>query len=228
MSATWPPSDAATPLAVLCSGGLDSAILLAEAARAYPVVVPIYVRVGTRWEAAEEEHLRQFVRAIATPALKPVVVLEQPVRDLYATHWSMTGDNIPLAGDPEEDSYLPGRNLMLFPKPLLWCLANGVPELATAPLASNPFPDASPAFYDSLASLAGTAVNGEVKILRPYAMLRLHKEDVLHRGAGLPLELTFSCIRPVLSQHCGRCSKCGERKLGFRDARLTDPTHYAN
>ena len=40
----WPPAGPAAPLAVLASGGLDSAVLLAEAARAYPAVHPLYVR----------------------------------------------------------------------------------------------------------------------------------------------------------------------------------------
>jgi len=226
--APWPPPQPTTTLAVLCSGGLDSAILLGEAIRVYPAVVPIYVRVGTVWERNEEEHLHRFLTAVARPSLKPLVTMLQPVDDLYESHWSMSGDGTPLAGDPEEDSYLPGRNLLLFAKPLLWCLSNHIADLATAPLASNPFPDATSEFYDGLAALAGTAVGGRVRIVRPYAALDLHKHDVLRRGDGLPLELTFSCIRPERGQHCGRCSKCGERQLGFAAARMTDPPPYAH
>lgn len=227
MPLQWPPLTPTTPLAVLCSGGLDSAILLGEAVRAYRSVVPIYVRVGTVWEATEQEYLRQYLKVIARPSLKPLVTFDQPVGDLYAKHWSMTGDSVPAAGTPDEESYLPGRNLLLFAKPLLWCLANGVPELATAPLASNPFPDATSEFYDGLARLAGQGVGGRVSVLRPYADLGLYKADVLRRGTGLPLELSFSCIRPVRGLHCGACSKCGERKDGFRDAGIPDPTRYA-
>src|SRR5438874_618301 len=223
----WPPAKATTPLAVLCSGGLDSAILLGEAVRGYPAVTPIYVRVGAVWEATEQEYLHRFLKAIAKPNLKPLVTFEQPIRDLYPKHWSMTGDGVPVAGTPDEDSYLPGRNLLLFAKPLLWCLANGIAELATAPLASNPFPDATPQFYDGLAKLAGLGVGGHVKILRPYAVLGLHKEDVLRRGVDMPLEQTFSCLRPVRGLHCGACNKCGERQQGFRAAKLPDPTRYA-
>ena len=39
--------------AVLCSGGLDSAVLLAEAAQSANVVVPLYVAVGFAWEDEE-------------------------------------------------------------------------------------------------------------------------------------------------------------------------------
>jgi 7-cyano-7-deazaguanine synthase len=47
-------------------------------------------------------------------------------------------------------------------------------------------------------------------------------------GDGLPLELTFSCLRPVGGLHCGRCNKCAERRRGFAEAGLPDPTQYAN
>jgi 7-cyano-7-deazaguanine synthase len=210
---------------VLVSGGLDSAVLLAEAVRAYPAVYPLYVRVGSFWEEAEEAHLRRFLAAIAGPALRPLVVLEQPVADLYGPHWSLTGDNVPGPDTPDAAVYLPGRNVLLLAKPLLWCLLNGVPELATAPLGSNPFPDATPEFYDTFAAAVGRAVGGSVRVLRPYA--DLSKTDVLRRAAGLPLGETFSCIRPVGGRHCGRCNKCAERQTGFAAAGMTDPTVYA-
>lgn len=222
----WPPTNATRPLAVLVSGGLDSAILLAEATRTVPAVHPLYVRVGSFWEPTEEDHLRRFLAALASPALRPLVVLEQPVDDLYGSHWSLTGRGVPGADTLDDAVFLPGRNVLLFAKPLLWCLLNGIPELATAPLASNPFPDATPEFYDGLAKLVGTAVGGSVRVVRPYADLGLHKADVLRRGAGLPLELTFSCFRPIHGLHCGRCNKCAERRTGFANAGMPDPTIY--
>src|SRR5579885_1731851 len=86
----WPPAAPAGPLAVLVSGGLDSAVLLAEAARAYPAVHPLYVRVGAVWEPTEQEYLRRFLAAVATPALRSPVVLDEPVGDVYGPHWSLT------------------------------------------------------------------------------------------------------------------------------------------
>ena len=212
---------------MLVSGGLDSAVLLAEAARAYPAVYPLYVRVGSFWEQAEEAHLRRFLAAVAGPTLRPLVVLGQPVADLYGPHWSLTGENVPAADTPDDAVYLPGRNVLLLTKPLLWCLLNGVPELATAPLGSNPFPDATAEFYDGFAAAVGRAVGGSVRVLRPYADRGLTKTDVLRRGAGLPLGETFSCIRPVRGLHCGRCNKCAERQAGFAAAGMADPTEYA-
>ncbi len=224
-AADWPPAAPTAPLAVLVSGGLDSAILLGEAARAYPAVFPLYVRTGLVWEDVERAHLERFLAALAAPAVRPLVVIDQPVRDVYGDHWSTTGANVPGADSPDDAVFLPGRNVLLLAKPILWCHLNGVPEVATAPLGTNPFPDATPAFYDGFARIVSAAVGGSVRVLRPYAPL--HKVDVMRRGRGMPLEHTFSCIRPTpRGAHCGACNKCAERQQAFRAAALPDPTAY--
>jgi 7-cyano-7-deazaguanine synthase len=221
----WPPAAPRAPLAVLVSGGLDSAVLLAEAARAYPAVLPLYVRTGIAWEGVERQYLDRFLAAVRTPALRPLVVLEQPVTDLYADHWSLTGVGVPAAGTPDEDVFLPGRNVLLLAKPLLWCHLHGVPEIALAPLAVNPFPDATDEFFAEFSGAVNRSVGGHAGVIRPYA--GLHKPDVIRRGAAFPLEHTFSCIRPAGEFHCGACSKCHERRVAFSEAGVKDPTSYA-
>jgi len=80
-----------TALAVLVSGGLDSAILLGESIHSVPEVYPVYVRQGLYWEPAELACLRQFLVSLGRPTLKALVILEMPVADLYGAHWSLTG-----------------------------------------------------------------------------------------------------------------------------------------
>jgi len=155
-----------------------------------------------------------------------LVELSQPVADLYGKHWSVSGEGIPGAETGDEAVFLPGRNVLLLAKPLLWCHLNGVPELALAPLGSNPFPDATAEFFAEMGAVVNRAVGGQVRVITPYASLGLHKAGVLRRGAGLPLEHTFSCIRPMNGLHCGQCNKCAERQVGFRDAAIIDPTTY--
>jgi 7-cyano-7-deazaguanine synthase len=227
-SHSWPPPVASAPLAVLVSGGLDSAVLLAEATRSYPAVYPLYVRTGLFWEPAERTYLDRFLADIRAPALQSLVVLDQPVKDLYGTHWSLTGVDVPAAGTPDEDVFLPGRNVLLLAKPLLWCHLHGVPEIALAPLSVNPFPDATPEFFDQFSGAVNRSVGASVRVIRPYS--NLHKTDVIQRGASasLPLEHTFSCIRPAAGLHCGQCSKCHERRVAFHSAKVTDPTAYAS
>jgi 7-cyano-7-deazaguanine synthase len=213
-----------TTRAVLISGGLDSAILLGESLRTHAFVQPLYVRCGLYWETAELDHLRRFLAALSSPALQPLHILDMPVCDVYPEHWSLSGQDVPGADTPDEAVFLPGRNVLLLAKAILWCHLHDVAEVVLAPLESNPFPDATPAFFADFEAVVNRAVGGSVKVLQPY--LGLHKPEVMRRGAELPLELTFSCIRPIQGRHCGQCNKCAERRKAFRDAELQDRTPY--
>jgi 7-cyano-7-deazaguanine synthase len=215
-------------VAVLTSGGLDSAILVADLARQGRRCVPLYINCGLAWERTELEYLRRYLAELTNclPNLEPLVVLDVQVLDLYGSHWSVTGAATPDESTPDEAVYLPGRNLLLASKALLWCHLNQVNSLALGVLASNPFPDASPKFFALVTEAVGLAV-GEPgpRIILPYA--KLHKAEVMQRGRGLPLEWSFSCIAPKDGLHCGHCNKCAERKKAFTEASITDPTQYA-
>src|SRR5207302_1661103 len=113
-------------------------------------------------------HLHRFLAAAAAPALKPLHVLAMPVADLYGAHWGLTGAGVPGADTPDEAVYLPGRNVLLLAKALLWCHLRGVPALALAPLEANPFPDATPAFFAAFAAAVNQAVGGGVSVRLPY------------------------------------------------------------
>ena len=212
-------------IAVLCSGGLDSAILLGVMLRQHTTVHPIFIRCGLSWEKTELHCLRRFLRAVAGPSLAPLTVLEQPVADLYGRHWSMTGQDVPDADTPDEAVFLPGRNLLLLSKTLLWCHLNDVAAVALGLLKSNPFPDATPSFFQGLARVANQAVEGHVEILRPFAGMK--KKQVVLLGKDLPVQYSLSCMQPVRNVHCGQCNKCAERRLAFVEAGVTDPTKYA-
>lgn len=213
------------PVAVLTSGGLDSAILAAELAQRVPRVVPIYLRFGLVWEPTEFRVLRRFLDAVRTPALEPCQTFDMPLAPVYGEHWSTTGDRVPDAQTPDEAVFLPGRNVLLCVQAAVWCHRVGIPTLALAPLGSNPFPDATPDFFASLQRTLNLALEAELRIVRPYD--GFSKRTVLLRGASFPLEHTLSCIRPVGDDHCGRCNKCAERQQGFAAAGLADPTTYA-
>ena len=210
--------------AVLISGGLDSAILCIELLHDFPRVAPLYVRSGLRWEAAELASLNRFLSEVGADGLDGLIVLEEPIADVYGSHWSTNGPAVPGAETEDEAVYLPGRNLLLTVKAAVWCRIHGVPRLALGSLGSNPFPDSTPDFFRKLEDLLNQAMGGELRLIRPFDCL--HKAEVIARGRDLPLHLTFSCINPIDGLHCGACNKCAERKKGFRDAGLFDRTTY--
>jgi len=212
-------------IGLLVSGGLDSCILLGHLLAQGQTVQPFYVRCRLAWEGHELAALRRFVGAVGGPRLRELVELDLPLEDVYGEHWSITGRNVPDATTPDEAVYLPGRNALLTIKAALWCRREGIEELALAVLRSNPFPDATEEFFSRFESALGCATAGRIRIVRPFA--GLGKREVMQRGRGLPLGLTFSCIAPVDGRHCGACNKCAERQAAFRSVRLADPTPYA-
>lgn len=212
-------------IAVLLSGGIDSAVLLGELARGPAIVHPIYVRCGLAWEAVEAEHVERFLGAVRTASVAPLHVLDVPVRDLYGDHWSVSGRGVPGFHTPDEAVFLPGRNVLLLGKAMIWCLLHRVDAVALATLSHNPFPDATNEFFTAYEDAVNRGIGGHVRVLRPYAALT--KAEVLARGRDLPLELTFSCIQPTGGLHCGQCNKCAERQQAFQRAGMVDATRYA-
>jgi 7-cyano-7-deazaguanine synthase len=189
-------------------------------------VQPIYIVTGVAWQVEELTAVRAYLAARRSPRLRDLVALEVPLDDLYAGHWSITGRGAPPKETPDEAVYLPGRNPLLLVKAAVWCQMNGIGELAIAPLASNPFPDATDQFFDAFARAITLAGDAPLQITRPFA--EMSKREVMQLGRGLPLHHTFSCIAPLDGLHCGRCNKCGERKSAFDQAGLSDPTRYAH
>jgi 7-cyano-7-deazaguanine synthase len=219
--------------AVLLSGGLDSAVLLAEEA-ARDEVQPVYVSVGLAWEAAEREAVRLFLAdGFRSPVVRPLVSLSVDMTDVYpAAHWARTG-NAPGYHTPDEDVYLPGRNIILLGKTGVFCAAAGIRRLVIGTLDHNPFPDATPAFRSAMAGALSLGLNHPLEIAAPFA--QAGKAEVIKRGqlAGVRLELTLSCMNAQRNgagfpRHCGLCSKCRERHDAFLEAGVVDRTDYVD
>jgi 7-cyano-7-deazaguanine synthase len=220
-----PPSE--EPVAVLCSGGLDSVVLVAHQARSRPVQ-PVYVNAGLAWEAAERAVLEDLGATLSSDRVRPLVSLAVPMRDVYRpTHWAVTG-HAPAYDTPDEDVYLVGRNVVLLSKAAVFCATAGIHHIAIGPLAGNPFPDATPAFFAAMGNALSLGLAHRVAIEAPFA--HLHKAEVVRLGVelGVMLERSLSCMNPQAGVHCGLCSKCRERRDAFIEAGVEDRTIYAS
>ncbi len=211
---------------LLLSGGLDSGILLGLLLAQGRRVQPFYVRAGLNWETAELRAASRLCESLKHPNLASLFVLEMPLGDVYAGHWSLTGQGIPACDSTDDAVYLPVRNALLLIKAALICQLRGIGRLAIAPLGTSPFADAKLPYLQRFvaALLEGTA--GTVEVEAPLATLT--KREVMRLGRDFPLELTFSCLAPQHDLHCGNCNKCAERQTAFHDAGLVDRTRYAD
>jgi 7-cyano-7-deazaguanine synthase len=213
--------------AVLLSGGLDSAVLLVDEA-SKGEVQPVYVSVGLAWEGAERAMIGRLLAAVGDRiGSASLVSLTVDMRDVYAaTHWAVQGQP-PAYHTPDEDVYLPGRNVILLGKAGVYCAAASIDRIAMGTLAHNPFPDATPEFRTAMGRALSLGLGHDLRVDAPFA--EMSKADVVRRGAalGVPFELTLSCMNPK-NGHCGLCSKCRERHDAFVEAGIDDPTAYVD
>src|SRR5204862_2803317 len=133
---------------------------------------------GLAWEHGEQ---RIVERLLSRPPLAghaaPLVRLEFSMRDVYApTHWALTG-NPPAYDTPDEDVYLHGRNVALLSKAAVYAATRNISRIVIAPLAGNPFPDATEQFLNALSGALTLGLDAPIQIQAPVSTL--HKADVI-------------------------------------------------
>ena len=214
--------------AVLFSSGLDSAVLLADAAARFGGAQPIYVSAGLAWETQERAMAERFLAALPSAArISRLATLDVTMRDVFpASHWAISGV-APAFDTPDSDVFIDGRNIILLSKAGVFAARAGLSRILIGPLSGNPFPDASPEFFAAMARSLSIGLGTGIEIEAPF--LEMEKSEVIRLGLErhVPFELTLSCMQPADGVHCGQCSKCRERLDAFRDAGVTDPAPYA-
>ena len=189
-------------------------------------IVPIYVRTfGLAWNARTCRYLEHVLSEAAFRGVQPLETLHFDMRDVYPpSHWAIKGE-APGFDTPDEDVYLEGRNVVLLTKAAVFMARAGLLRVSIGPLAGNPFP-MSPRSSLRRCRTRCLGLATAIEIAAP--LLSHSKADVIALGQslGVPLELTLSCMQPSSGLHCGRCSKCRERKDAFREAGVEDRTIY--
>ncbi len=211
-------------IGVLFSGGLDSAALIGHLLEQGQEVWPVYVKSGLRWEPAELNAARKFLRSVSHRNLKPLRIATLFLETAYRNNWSQTG-RTPGSDSNDRAVFLPARNLLLLTKSLLSLFQENVSTLAIATLGGNPFPDGKPSYFKLVQKVLTDGFMRRVRIEAPFRGKT--KASIIRAARNYPLYLSTSCISPRKGLHCGRCNKCAERMKAFSDAGVKDKTRYA-
>jgi 7-cyano-7-deazaguanine synthase len=212
---------------VVLSGGLDSTVCTALAAREGPVLALTFdYGQRHRIELARAEAVARHYRA------------QQLVVRLDASQWGGSALTDPAVDVPDHAgtgsgipvTYVPGRNLIFL------AVAMGVAEardaeavyLGVNALDYSGYPDCRPEFVRSFEATAALAlkrgVEGRPVTIRT-PLIDLTKAEIVTLGLSLaaPLELTWSCYRGESDRPCGTCDACALRAKGFAEAGVEDP-----
>jgi 7-cyano-7-deazaguanine synthase len=217
---------------VLVSGGLDSCVCLAEAARDHDLAL-LHINYGQRTEARELAAFGALADHYAVPAGRRLVA---DIGYLKAIGGSSLVDasrdvetGLPETGQSVPSTYVPFRNAHILAVGASWAEVIGASSLWIGAVEedSSGYPDCREAFFRAFAAAIaeGTKPETEVRIETP--LIRLDKAAIVRRGLELeaPLHLTWSCYTES-DAACGVCESCRLRLRGFAAAGAQDPIPY--
>jgi 7-cyano-7-deazaguanine synthase len=224
------PAQSKRKAVVLLSGGMDSAVVLAQAREQGFAVHALSILYGQR-HASELAAARRVVAAQGAAAHKVLTL------DLRAIGGSALTDDIAVpevAGPGIPVTYVPARNTVFLSLALGYAEVIGAADLFVGVNAVDysGYPDCRPAFIEAFERLANVATRAGVEgmALRVRApLMAMSKADIVREGARLGVDFgqTVSCYQADDDgRACGRCDACRLRRLGFDEAGVADPTHY--
>ncbi len=216
---------------VLLSGGLDSATVLAIARSEGYACHALSMDYGQR-HGAELQASHRVAGALGVVEHKLIPIGLERIGGS-----ALTDSAIPV---PEEEcdgipvTYVPARNTVLLSLALGWAEVLQARDIFIGVNAVDysGYPDCRPEFIEAFRNLANLATKAGVEGRRfeiHTPLIELSKADIIRRGAELGVDygLTVSCYQAdEQGRACGRCDSCRLRAQGFREAGVSDPTHY--
>ena len=215
---------------VLVSGGMDSAVAIAEARADGFDCYALSVDYGQRHHSGLDAS-RRVAAAFQAVVHKTVRI------DLRSLGGSALTDDITVPEAPSTGipvTYVPARNTIMLSVAMGWAEVLGAQDVYCGVNAVDysGYPDCRPEFiaaFEQLAQLA-TKAGVEGAGFRVHApLMRMSKADIVRRGLALGVDFstTVSCYQADdHGRACARCDACRLRAQGFDEAGVADPTHY--
>ena len=219
---------------VLVSGGIDSATVLAMAARDGFETYALSFDYGQRHRrevVAAEKIAKAFgARRHRVAKIDLRVFGGSALTDEIAVPKGRTGEehDIPL-------TYVPARNTIFLSYALAWAEVLDMRDIFIGVNAVDysGYPDCRPEFitaFEKLAELATKAGTEGAHFHIHAPLITMSKADIIRKAneLGVDFSMTHSCYDPTPEGFaCGGCDSCQLRLKGFREAGLQDPICYA-
>jgi len=216
---------------VLLSGGMDSCVCAALAARDFEAAA-VHISYGQRTEERERSaflaicdrlgiHDRLVVRNEALRAIGGSALTDPDIAVPESPLAGPTGHEIPV-------TYVPFRNAHFLAVAVSWAEVLGAEKIYIGAVEqdSSGYPDCRPAYYRAFNEVIKTGTkDGSIEIVTPLIGLRKSEIVTLGLELGAPFDLTWSCYsRADLA--CGVCDSCVLRLRAFQQAGAVDPIPY--
>ncbi len=220
---------------VLLSGGLDSATVLAIAARENYNIYTLSFDYGQR-------HRIELERAAALAARYAVARHVVATIDLRIFGGSALTADIPVprnrdvASDEIPITYVPARNTIFLSYAVAFAEVSDACDIfiGVNALDYSGYPDCRPEFIAAFERVANLGTRAGVENADPIRirvpLIDMTKKEIILAGtaAGVDYAMTTSCYDPAADgKSCGSCDACILRLRGFAEAGLRDPAPYA-
>ncbi len=227
---------------VLLSGGMDSCVCAALAARDYDAAA-LHVMYGQRTEQRERRAFeaicdrlgfarRMVIRNEALPKIGGSALTDESIEVPTAENkFEGRAPDRPITRLPDDQipiTYVPFRNAHFLAAAVSWAEVLGASKILIGAVEqdSSGYPDCRPAYYRAFneAIRAGTK-EGNIEIVTP--LIAMRKAEIVKLGLelGAPFDLTWSCYSRE-QRACGVCESCVLRLRAFAAAGARDPIPY--
>ncbi len=214
---------------VAVSGGLDSCVTAAIAAREYELAFA-HVNYGQRTEKRE---LKAFNDIADFYNAKERLIIDLmhlgKIGSSSLTDKKIKVSEADLESKEVPTSYIPFRNANILSACVSWAEVLGAKAIYAGAVFedSSGYPDCRPGFFKAFEDVItqGTKPETLIKIITP--LIHLSKSEIIKKGMELqaPLHLTWSCYQNE-DEACGVCDSCALRLRGFQLAGVEDPINY--
>jgi 7-cyano-7-deazaguanine synthase len=210
------------------SGGLDSAVLLADLVHKRDKdIIPVSFFYGSKHNNYENEAAAEICRHYG---LAHVLIDASAVFSMSKSNLLKRGGEIPEGHYNDKSMKLtvvPARNMIFISILTSIAVSYEAEEIYIAVHAGDHaiYPDCRPDFISSCRRTVALASDKKAWLYTPF--LDWDKAKIVAWGASIkaPFELTRTCYKdqPVA---CGRCGSCNERLEAFTKNMLKDPIEY--